>query len=574
MKRINNAMFLLAVALLAIAFSGCPMGTPTPDGTLVGPCDTAGDTRACSNDCSSGIQLCSTERNADGTRGTRLVWSVCEGTIECVSDAGSVTDFGPVRDAGTDMDSGSDIDAGTEVDGGTPSMCMCETRFCLNDCDILGQRPCADGRPDVTRCNPYLNLPGDACTEPTIPLATDVECVAGGCVPEPCDVACDGTADGLRLCSGGALNRFCTPFAPCGSIDVDAGTPPIDAGTDSGPPDLGPADAGMSTRCPDGPVRLCSNACGISGLAGVQLCDPAVGYGACVPPGTGCAVEPPTGFVCPPVGADGDLVLVCLTPCRRIGWQTVTDYCQDDSCHSLPLRPETCVLTDAGPPPVDAGPRDAGRDLGTDAGPRDAGPRDAGRDLGTDAGPPPVVDAGPRDLGPPDLGPPDLGPPDMGPPDAGPMSTSTGFEVTLSPAAQARCAPAGFVTATFNSAGERRQSAPGEMLHVDASEFDSFGHIPTTAICTPAGYARQYYGLTASERLALLGLPVTAWDPAILVMLFGDNVTANTYFCWDEAYMQSRIGLGVPRSRWNADYVRMTTSLDYPLTGCPGLTGP
>ena len=207
----KNATFVLVVALLSVVFAGCLMGTPDLD-ILTGECPSAGDTRVCGNACSQGTQLCSNERNPDGTRRPNFVWSECEGAVECVVvDSGTpAADFGPGTDLGTSTDSGVAADAGVDSDAG--------------------------------------------------PIVVDAGPPDGG----PIDAGPD-----------------------------DAGPPDLGP-TDAGPPDMGPTDAGMSTLCLDGAVRGCSNACGIPSLAGVQVCDPAAGYGACVPIGMSCAAAPPS----------------------------------------------------------------------------------------------------------------------------------------------------------------------------------------------------------------------------------------------------------------------------------------
>ncbi len=564
-----NVMFLLVAALLAATLSGCPIGSPDLD-ILSGPCDNAGDTRDCGNECSSGVQLCSNERNPDGTRRSNLVWSECEGIVDCVAmDGGTPTgDAGPGMDAGPGADSGPDIDSGPpDIDSGLPSTCTCETRFCFTACDMLGQNPCAGAVPDTSTCNPYFDVPGDACTEATIPLGTDAECIAGGCVPVDCDTACGGTADGLMLCSGGVLDGFCTPFAPCGGSGTDAGMPPVDAGVDAGPPVMTDAgtDAGMSSLCPDGPVRGCTNACSIPGLAGVQVCDPAVGYGACVPIGMSCASEPPDVLDCPCVGVECSVVLACLTPCRRIGWQTLFDYCEDDGCREL--RPETCVLPDAGPSDAgtDSGPplmTDAGTDSGppimTDAG-SDAGPGmvDAGAgamDAGTDSGPPPVdagtdsgpppVDAG-RDAGPPDSGPPDAGPPpvdagsDAGPPpgDSGVVGGMAGFvTIQITGSASYWCPDSGTPDIRgFDSYGAPYSSGMTDIVRVALSRFVTGDVINNTVFCQTDSAPLSWAGyISPRVQTPPLNSAVSSDFPAIF--LGTRDIRAGTYYCWDTSH--------------------------------------
>jgi len=85
------------------------------------------------------------------------------------------------------------------------------------------------------------------------------------------------------------------------------------------------------------------------------------------------------------------------------------------------------------PPPVDAGPPDAGPPPVPDAGPADAGPPPP-----VDAGPPDAgpVDAGAPDAGRPDAGSPDAGAPDAGQPDAGGVETlifSDDFTTNINP---------------------------------------------------------------------------------------------------------------------------------------------
>ncbi|MCK9361576.1 hypothetical protein M0Q28_05150 [Patescibacteria group bacterium] len=496
MKRIN-AMFVLVVALLATALTGCPMGSPPP---ATGSCPNRGDSMLCtqSNGC-EGIQVCGFTSLPGGGHGTDLHWGLCTGPESCAM---------PV-DTGVAM-----MDGGTTVpDGGTPD---------------------------------------------------------------------DG-----------------------GMTGSDAGTPPVDAGP----------------TCDPSIVRSCTGACGVPGAIGflVDSCDPT---SPCVRDLTdltgGCTTVTPSD--CPCVGIECSLIVACLTVCDYAGVQTWQDFCLGDACY--PIFPESCMPgtdagmmmsvdagTDAGPPAMSDAGTDSGPPVMTDAG-SDAGPgtmADAGAgamDAGTDAGPPPV-DAG-MDSGPPpvDAGS-DSGPPvmadagtdagrDAGPPACVPTGpeicgnaadedcsgsaatcpsgvTSSGFDVILSAAGQAMCAPSG-VTRCYDSAGDQHDSALGGALHVAASEFASFGHIPTTVICPSQPYTRLYYGLTAAERRALLGQRVTTWDPGITIWLNGVNVTANSWFCWDETYATAHAGSS--RSTWDADYIRMTTSLDFPLTGCRSDTGP
>jgi hypothetical protein len=183
-----------------------------------------------------------------------------------------------------------------------------------------------------------------------------------GCALDGCDHAylvCLPTGAWRCVPDTGALCEMPHPETDAGMPATDAGSPAVDAGHDAGTRDAG-TDAGTRDAGHDaGPVVVVD-------AGRTDSCRP-------------------------------EIVAICLRDpaCGALGYRlcNTTSGIYDGECLHFVGQDCPAPVTDAGTPAVDAGPRDAGRDLGTDAGPRDAG-TDAGRDLGTDAGPPPVVDAG------------------------------------------------------------------------------------------------------------------------------------------------------------------------------------